>query len=484
MSDDSEPPSRNPFVRFKQHIDSRINTGFSIVTGGPKRPETSMMNASPNPVLPHSDSYMRNRKFVKLDDAARRYWVDWAESSPYSPFNLSHLQQPLPAGITPGDYHLFGFEDAFEDLMAASQGKPMMNLDMEADFRRGLYKLHPYGETPQSWVSRLERRGLLLSPRSTPSAIGRDTESTIRESEILQGVAAQQERLRAIQSQRQAKTAGLTFPSNHEELTQQMLAAREELMKALDQDVTFNPAKMIREFEERFASLGGLENLAKEAEKIAKRFEKDMEKFGAPMTPKEAVQAAHQLAKNLEQFDLDKFLSSLDIPKAEPSKTTPPDQPKPQPDTEEDFFSAIFGALMDTSTTRPTEAAQEKGRQPQQQSNQLFDGERKTVEDNEWGGKTIRLTSVFANPRGGRTERSEVQVLDHEGNVISHETKVSHAGSSDAAKDYVSGSKLLEQHNQKMQAAWAQARGEEEKAMGKASEGSEGEKSTGGWFWR
>lgn len=447
---------------------------------------------------------MWSRKTWKSHDATRRYWVEWAETSPFSPYNLGHLEPPVPAGVSPGDSHLFGFEDAFEDLMATSQGKPMMNLHTEVDFRRGFYKIHPYGEPPQLWVDRLVMRGLMPPPLPSPSVDGRAMDRTSQESEILnllKGQAAQQERLAAIQSQRRAMTSPPPMP---EELTQQIEELREKILKKLDHDVTFNPATIARQWEENFKNLEKAMDPAKllqQAMDLAFRIEKDMENFDAAKMRHLLEQAASLAAITSKRPNFDKDN------REEPSKPLPTtqDHQKPQPDTEEDFFSAIFGALMEanTSVNRPSKSAtsqaphgssQVQQQQSPRQYGELMDGERQTVEDNEHGGKTIRWTSVSTSPFGAAevVERTEVQILDAQGTTISHETRtISRAGGAGhglprprkmAAEDDEIEQVLMDEQIKKWShSKEAEARQKEEDAMGKASECK---KSGGGWFWR
>lgn len=377
--------------------------------------------------------------------------------------------------------------------MATVQGGPMMNLQAEANLRRGFYKVVPFGEPPQLWVDRLIRRRLLPPPPPAPSADGNDPHQFVRESEILKGVAAQQDRLAAIQSQRQAKTASSRSP---EELMQYIEETKEKLLKELDKDFTFNPATVLRQLEESFKQLEKDLDPAKMFQQLEQMIEmtkvqtdRALKKLDETTKTGDQVEQALAAAKAVTEFDFDKFLNDMEH-REESSKPSPKaqDKQKPQPDTEEDFFSAIFGALMDNSANRSAGSATDKVPDRNTQVQQDADDERHTVEENEHGGKTHRWTSV-TNLGGQVIEDTEVEVLDAQGRTVSHEIKaVTRTGGkplmrSAARDEFAMQLKLLEQQNK---ARWGadDARQGEVDAGAKASEGSQGKKSLGGWFWR
>ncbi|KXJ88779.1 hypothetical protein Micbo1qcDRAFT_166220 [Microdochium bolleyi] len=85
----------------------------------------------------------------------------WARHSPYSPFNLQHLPQPIPRDIQqPPDSNDFTFRDAFEDLMLASLGRPLprghelMAQKLHVDF------MFANGMPISNWARMLQVRGL------------------------------------------------------------------------------------------------------------------------------------------------------------------------------------------------------------------------------------------------------------------------------------------------------------------------------------
>ncbi|KAI2463938.1 hypothetical protein F4781DRAFT_96216 [Annulohypoxylon bovei var. microspora] len=161
--------SDNPFIRFKKHIDSNIQRGFHTVFGS----STAMVTDTKNnmsinnqdchsyPSKPEnspSDSAMPNhdRGSTSADDV-----LSWAVSSPYSPANLQSLAQPRP-NDAPRDYpDCFTFRNAFEDLLAAGDGRPL------SDLRKLVFAKHfehvkysPWGMPVENWVSDVGRRGL------------------------------------------------------------------------------------------------------------------------------------------------------------------------------------------------------------------------------------------------------------------------------------------------------------------------------------
>ncbi|PTB66565.1 hypothetical protein BBK36DRAFT_1118876 [Trichoderma citrinoviride] len=86
-------------------------------------------------------------------------------SWPYAPFNLRHLKQPVPNDLPPQcDSSVFTFEDAFEDLLAVSQGQPLPDIRSRYDQRQLLRQMFSNGEPTWFWLRRLESQGLLRRP--------------------------------------------------------------------------------------------------------------------------------------------------------------------------------------------------------------------------------------------------------------------------------------------------------------------------------
>ncbi|KAH6603440.1 hypothetical protein Trco_008215 [Trichoderma cornu-damae] len=83
----------------------------------------------------------------------------------YSPANLRHLRQPVPNDLPPQcDSTVFTFEDAFEDLLAVSQGQPLPDIKSKYSQRQLLRQMFSNGEPTWFWLRRLESQGLLRRP--------------------------------------------------------------------------------------------------------------------------------------------------------------------------------------------------------------------------------------------------------------------------------------------------------------------------------
>lgn len=87
-------------------------------------------------------------------------------STNYSPLALRHLPQPVPNDIQPHmNPSLFTFEDAFEDLLAVSQGQKLPDITNRYEQKKLLWSMFPTGEPPHFWLHRLRSQGLLPEPR-------------------------------------------------------------------------------------------------------------------------------------------------------------------------------------------------------------------------------------------------------------------------------------------------------------------------------
>ena len=193
----SDDESKNPFVRFKQHVESRISSGLQGVLGLPSL-VTQNLNSRPlRSEEPHVESqryrYDRHsdppaassspdpdrRIYEQRQGTSREAWSDrdfdgygplehmrrwqiFAYGSRYSPLLLATLpDQPcprdLPEWMDPG---MFTYLDAFEDLLAQSEGRPMMDLQTRYEMNIYLAGMWPRGEHPLAWYSRLESQNL------------------------------------------------------------------------------------------------------------------------------------------------------------------------------------------------------------------------------------------------------------------------------------------------------------------------------------
>ncbi|KAK3505103.1 hypothetical protein B0T13DRAFT_455309 [Neurospora crassa] len=160
MRDDNDPLNDflKPFRKFKEHVDDNIGAGFhsildTILYLTPY--QMSRRDAPSSPALgtditrgknlPDIRAYEKNKDSEELERyfdelqrngtnyfEAARAWRLFLLRSNYSPVRLS-LElgwKPVPKGLTPEmDPNQFGWEDAFEDLLAESSAKPMRSLD-------------------------------------------------------------------------------------------------------------------------------------------------------------------------------------------------------------------------------------------------------------------------------------------------------------------------------------------------------------------
>ncbi|KAH7004003.1 hypothetical protein EDB82DRAFT_485783 [Fusarium venenatum] len=82
--------------------------------------------------------------------------------SSYSPLALRDMPQPKP-NDAPSDIDpsIFTFEDAFEDLLAVSQGQSLPDIKSRYEQRKLLRSMFPTGEPGYFWLRRLRSQGLL-----------------------------------------------------------------------------------------------------------------------------------------------------------------------------------------------------------------------------------------------------------------------------------------------------------------------------------
>ncbi|KAF4945180.1 hypothetical protein FGADI_12146 [Fusarium gaditjirri] len=82
--------------------------------------------------------------------------------SSYSPLALRDMPQPRPNDAPSDmDTSVFTFEDAFEDLLAESQGKELPDIKSRYEQRKLLRSMYPNGEPTYFWLHRLRLQGLL-----------------------------------------------------------------------------------------------------------------------------------------------------------------------------------------------------------------------------------------------------------------------------------------------------------------------------------
>ncbi|KND91490.1 hypothetical protein TOPH_03757 [Tolypocladium ophioglossoides CBS 100239] len=174
---DGEPASTssNVFVRFKQHVDSNIASGFNMLLGVPTAPRQSRSDDTSSTLHPNSSSSPSPSSHLlstcnAMDIQEARRPGNWdvfslVSSASYSPTALRHLPQPVPNDLPRDlDSTIFTFEDAFEDLLAVSQGQPLPDINTRYEQRKLLQQMFPTGEPTGFWMRRLESQGLIESP--------------------------------------------------------------------------------------------------------------------------------------------------------------------------------------------------------------------------------------------------------------------------------------------------------------------------------
>ncbi|KAM0473837.1 hypothetical protein ACHAPX_007885 [Trichoderma viride] len=197
MPRDGDSSLTNVFVRFKQHVDSAVASGFHAVFARSqplhqppspdihRQPESELSStvksadtltsesasdsasdnfSQPAPLDPapitmaNTESHASSAPASALDTVSVASWS-------YSPANLRHLQQPVPNDLPAQcDSTVFTFEDAFEDLLTVSQGRPLPDIKSRYNQRQLLRQMFSHGEPNWFWLRRLESQGLLRRP--------------------------------------------------------------------------------------------------------------------------------------------------------------------------------------------------------------------------------------------------------------------------------------------------------------------------------
>lgn len=192
MSPDEDPP-KNPFVRWKQHVDRHIADGLNSVLGVPsiisKTLQLNSTGTSPQSTTPTTDPSVsdqvqqlrridcprvhepKNMRSFTFNIAAQAALGDIAATihdPDYSPLCLDqHLPPPVPRGV-PDDVELdphtdFTYRDAYEDLLRVSTGLPLTPFSTLAARKSPGYRMYGFdgGETPFSWLGRISSQGLI-----------------------------------------------------------------------------------------------------------------------------------------------------------------------------------------------------------------------------------------------------------------------------------------------------------------------------------
>ncbi|KAK3937626.1 hypothetical protein QBC46DRAFT_180064 [Diplogelasinospora grovesii] len=192
---------KNPFVRFKQHVDAHIGAGLTNILGlpsfalrnltptpfssstdmsptgprlsGPNTPSSSSSSSAPPPRSPsHSQEEEEAQAHLeaRLDqlrggtyEEHQLAWRLFATRSAYSPLRLADDLgwEPTPNGLPAHvDPEMFGWTDAFEDLLAASSAKPMMSLQERYMRNRADRMWWMWADPAHLWFNRLQQQGL------------------------------------------------------------------------------------------------------------------------------------------------------------------------------------------------------------------------------------------------------------------------------------------------------------------------------------
>ncbi|ROV98914.1 hypothetical protein VSDG_03785 [Cytospora chrysosperma] len=491
MSGDDDQPHtpRNPFIRFKNHVNTRIGAGISLITRSNTQRDDIATTAPPQP----GDSYGRPCEMPPFDRARRRreptegfrYWDKWAQLDPYSPYNLRHLPQPIPNDL-PRDVDAghFGFHEAFEDLMAVSglDNGSMMDLRGRADLKKSILKTFASGEPPLVWVRRLHGNGLLPPPFIWESSRFLAEVRGQSEQVLEQGQQTEQqqhrpasmwewfdERRKMIESPEEMERKCADDVEALKGLAGKMMKDFEEMgmswddmMEKLDKDITFNPAEMFRK-----------------AEQTLRALEKEIERY------------ADELASGNVQ-------------------TRTPDEAKPasddqqeQPGTEQDLFSMIrsavagadrslnnFAKSITDMASPPADWQAERGRSEKHPAGE-------TVEYDSFGGKTVTTTSEHTDTFGNVHSQTEVRRINADGVEVGRQTHYSVHSPSDSESQQSSElrrrqSMLLEQQNERHSLAREAEHGSWPEQPKKSAEQYRGEKTesgnkngnSSGWFWR
>ncbi|KAL0931633.1 uncharacterized protein CTRU02_212587 [Colletotrichum truncatum] len=188
------PPSDNLFVRFKQRVDNHVASVFHSVLGIPTAVTRNLNGRWPEPPRPQDDerravpddslqprsspspfpqptvfelfsamspmqALFRAEEFT--ESLYQAMWISFLIESPYSPLMLRDMPQPTPKDLPAGaDPSLFGFEDAFEDLLMVSSGQGLPDIDERHRVKKEWRESFPKGLPPILWLHQLTRQGL------------------------------------------------------------------------------------------------------------------------------------------------------------------------------------------------------------------------------------------------------------------------------------------------------------------------------------
>ncbi|KAG6365338.1 hypothetical protein INS49_006948 [Diaporthe citri] len=408
MSDDNEPqgPS-NPFIRFKNHVNARIGTGVSVFTGTTDDRDRPLGNTQASNVdgqnstdhhgpahtasLSPWPSRNQSRGSCRRRSGVVNYWDDWCHVDPYSPHNLQHLPQPtpkdLPSGADPAD---FGFPEAFEDLMSASNPfrGHLMDLGMRAGLKKSAAGKLVQPETPSAWVRRLYGDALLPPP-------------FIWEQPRLAG--------------------GITWVAHGEQ------PAAETVHRAQHgNDDIGDVARAYLEFMRQID--GRVDESFSKFEEIVGRDMAEMMRKGQKLAEKAMGILAGERSEDHEAGSS----QAKTHDGAKPASASEEDQPV----TEEDLFELIQSAsagedkfLNDFAKIRARRAPP-----PSERTTRDTPPAKETVEYDPSGGKTIRTSSEHVDMFGFIHSRTEVRRLNAKGETVDYDTRYSVRSSNDGSR--------------------------------------------------
>lgn len=391
MSDDDREPQGpfNPFIRFKNHVNSRIGTGVSVLTGanedGNKPVGDAQNNGSVQTAGPSSSCSGRSQYpgGPKRQSPIVQYWDDWCQVDPYSPHNLRHLPQPTPKDLPPGaDPADFGYPEAFEDLMSASNPfrGHLMDLGMRAGLKRTASGAPVKPETPSTWVRRLYGDGLLPHP-------------FIWEQPKLAG---------GVPRHWEAHVRGPLGPQHTPEH---------------DHD---NTSDVAEEFLDTIRRIDGI---------IGESFSKMEELMGKDMA--DMMRNAQKFAENAmrvftEDRSGDHVSGSSDAKPQTDAKSASVNE-QDQPATEQDFYEYIqrASAEADKFLNDFLRSGTGQPHPPPDRGPRDYPPVSETVEHDPYGGKTIRTSSEHVDMFGFIHSKTEVRRINAKGETIDYDTRYS-----------------------------------------------------------
>lgn len=436
MSDDVPEPSNNPFIRFKRHVDSRIGAGLSILTGSSSSTDSASAGASKHlenmdkaPKPPRMDPSVGGRNDSLVPSSTTRFWLAWTLQSPYSPYNLRHLPKPVPAGVSPKDAGLFDFGDAFEDLLAVSSGQNLMDLRERAVSKRSLLDLFQLGEPPTHWVNSLLSKKLLPEPLPKQHHFGMIFPMAWDEawgarsgqnSDILKSIEAQKQQFKTFENESTA--AGQPLPDSQEQ-RRHSESLGESWIDKLDREITFNVASMLRQIEEMGKVIEEwTENADSQWQSVTERLSKRPGQDTNAKPMKTSSQTERKIQENvLDTFDFDAFMNDEEEWMSEVKRNTQ-NKHKTEPDTEEDFFSAIADAFAETDKVLPNS--------PEKDEVWRWETPAQSVQRDQVSGKSCTRSAEHFDKSGRLHQKTVVRTFDANGNQVGYETmyRVSHAG--------------------------------------------------------